>query len=195
MSVQRQVQDHEPLEEAVERIVRQRLDALIEEKVARALEKDPARNMIRIIASKGTLDFAYPPLILASTGAALGMDAAVFFTFYGLTVLKKANQDRLLVDPVGNPGMPMVMPNIVAMLPGMRHAATAMMKRMFRRHKVPAVGELLELCRESGVRLVACQMTMDVMGIRKEDLIDGLEFSGAAAFLSEARRSHVTLFI
>lgn len=178
---------------AVDRYLEERVQALVEERVQAALNADPARRTCRIIASRGTLDQAYPPLILASTAAALGMDVAVFFTFYGLELLRK--DLHLQVDPIGNPAMPMPVPNLVAALPGMRTAATWMMSGMFRRHGVATPGELREVCIESGVRLIACQMTLDVMGVPPGQLIDGLEFGGAAAFLSEAAQAHITLFV
>lgn len=181
------------LREAVDRYLDSRLQPLVEHQVQAALKADPARNMCRIVASKGTLDMAYPPLILASTAAALGMDAAVFFTFYGLELLKK--NLNLKMDAIGNPAMPMPVPNLVAALPGMRSAATWMMNGMFRKHGVASPLELRQVCVESGVRLIACQMTLDVMGIPKDQLIEGIEFGGAAAFLHEAARAHITLFI
>lgn len=181
------------LEEAVEAYLRKRLPDLVAAEVRKALEGDPARQTCRIIASKGTLDWAYPPFILASAAAAMGMDAAVFFTFYGLNLLKR--DLRVQVDPIGNPAMPIPVPNLVAALPGVRSAATWMMSDMFRKKGVPSVAELRDVCIESGVRLIACQMTMDVLGFKREDLIDGIEVGGAAAFLNEASRAHVTLFV
>ena len=176
-------------EEAVRTIVR--------EEIQRAFKKDPAAKHARIIASKGTLDWAYPPLILSTAAAAAGMDAAVFFTFYGLNVIHKEYEKLLRVSPVGNPGMPMPvpMPDIVTALPGMTGMATGMMKAKFRKKNVASIRELLDVARESDVRLIACQMTMDVFGYEQDDFIEGVEFAGAAAFLSEARKSHLTLFI
>jgi peroxiredoxin family protein len=170
---------------------------IVREEVERAAKRDPARKKACIIASKGTLDWAYPPLILGTTAAASGMETHVFFTFYGLNIVRKDFEQKLKVSPVGNPAMPMPvpMPNLVTALPGMGPAATAMMKSMFRRHNVATVSELLDAALESGVHLIACQMTMEVFGYRPEDFIEGVEFGGAAAFLSQARRSHVTLFV
>jgi peroxiredoxin family protein len=91
--------------------------------------------------------------------------------------------------------MPVPMPDIVSALPGMSSIATGMMKSTFRKKGVASIGELLDVARESGVRLIACQMTMDVFGYEQQDFIEGVEFGGAAAFLSEARKAHVTLFI
>src|SRR6266508_5961205 len=167
------------------------------EEVERAFKRDPAARRAAIIASKGTLDWAYPPLILATTAAAAGMDTSVFFTFYGLNIIHKDSASKLKVDPVGNPAMPMPMPipDIVSSLPGMVPLASRVMRARFAKHNVATIGELLEAARDIGVRLIACQMTMEVFGYGEGDFIDGVEFGGAAAFMSQARRSHVTLFI
>jgi peroxiredoxin family protein len=177
------------------------LQGLGEEEVRRIvrseLEREQAARTAAIIASKGTLDWAYPPLILATTAAASGMDASVFFTFYGLNIIHKDFEKLLKVSPLGNPAMPMPvpMPNIVLGLPGMGPMATSMMKSKFRGKHVAGIRELLESAQDLGVRLIACQMTMDVFGYEQDDFIEGVEFAGAAAFLAEARKAHVTLFI
>jgi peroxiredoxin family protein len=148
---------------------------------------------LAIIASHGTLDMAYPPFILATAAAAMEMEVAIFFTFFGLEMLKKGKIDKLKVAPIANPAMPVPMPNIIGMLPGMTAMATWMMNGWMKKAKVSKLGELLELSKELGVKLIACQMTMDVMGIKKEDLIDGLEIGGAATFLEFASRDAITL--
>lgn len=150
-----------------------------------------------IIASKGSLDMAYPPLILATTAAAMDMDVTIFFTFYGLEIIKKDRADKLKISPLGNPAMPMPVPipALVATLPSMQAIATSMMKSMFRKHNVATIGELLALAKESGVKLIACQMTMDVLGIKQEDIIEGVEFGGAASWMDVAADSQVNLFI
>ena len=170
---------------------------IIRDEIERAFKKDPAAKKACLIASKGTLDWAYPPFILGSAAAASGMDVSIFFTFYGLNLLRKDFERRLAVSPVGNPAMPMPMPmaDIVTALPGMKAMATGMMKSMFKQKGVATVKELRDVCVESGVHLIACTMTMEVFGYKQADFIDGVEFGGAGAFLSEARRSHVTLFI
>ena len=176
-------------EEDVRRIVR--------EEVQRAFKKDPATRKAALVASKGTLDWAYPPLILASSAAAIGMDTAIFFTFYGLNIIHRNHARKLKIDPVGNPAMPMPVriPDIVSSLPGMVPLASAMMRSRFAKKNVATIGELLDTVRETGVRLVACQMTVDVFGYAPEDFIDGVEFAGATAFMAEARRAHVTMFV
>jgi peroxiredoxin family protein len=148
---------------------------------------------LAIIAGHGTLDAAYPPLILATAAAAMDMETAIFFTFFGLEILKKDKANKLQVAPIANPAMPMPVPNIVGMLPGMTAMATSMMNGWMQKANVAKLGELLEIALESGVKLIACQMTMDVMGIKKEDMIDGIEIGGAATFLEFASQNAVTL--
>ncbi len=150
-------------------------------------------NRIAIIAGHGTLDAAYPPLILATAAIAMDMEAAIFFTFYGLEILKKGKADKLQVPPIANPAMPVPMPNILGMLPGMTAAATWMMNASMKKAKVLRISDLLTQAVDSGVKLIACQMTMDVMGITREDLIDGLTVGGAASFLHWASQNAITL--
>lgn len=184
------------LRERVDALVNERLDQSIDERVAAAMKKDPAKNTVAIIASKGTLDMAYPPLILASAAAAMGENVEIFFTFYGLDIIKKGGAEHLKVAPIANPAMPVPMPNIVGMLPGMTPMATWMMKHeFFGKHNVAPIEQLLQECVDLGVKLIACQMTMDVMGIKAEDLIDGVEVGGAATFINFANDAHITLFI
>jgi peroxiredoxin family protein len=148
---------------------------------------------LAIIASHGTLDTAYPPFILGTAAAAMDMDVAIFFTFFGLQILKKGRIDKLKVAPIANPAMPVPMPNILGMLPGMTAAATAMMNSWMKKAKVAKLSELLDMAIELKVRLIGCQMTMDVMGIKKEDLIGGIEIGGAATFLEFASHNAITL--
>lgn len=156
-----------------------------------------AKKKMTIIASKGTLDMAYPPLILATTAAAMDIDVTIFFTFYGLEIIKKGKADSLKVSPIGNPAMPMPLPipTLVGSLPGMEAMATAMMKSMFQKHGVASIGQLLDLAKESGVKLIGCQMTMDVLGTKKEEIIDGVEIGGAATWMDAAADADINLFI
>lgn len=156
-----------------------------------------ANKKMTIIASKGALDMAYPPLILATTAAAMDVDVSIFFTFYGLEIIKKNNADSLKVSPLGNPAMPMPMPipTMVSSLPGMEAMATAMMKSMFKKHGVATIQQLLDMAKESGIKLIACQMTMDVMGYKQSDIIEGVEFGGAASWLDLAADADINLFI
>jgi peroxiredoxin family protein len=155
----------------------------------------PRRNRMAIVASKGTMDMAYMPLILGSTAGAMEMEVAVFFTFYGLQIIHKKNNKNLKVPPLANPAMPLPVPNIIGMLPGMTAMATMMMKSWMAKEKVPSIPALLEMCQEAGVKLMACQMSMDVMGIKKEDLVDGVECVGAGTYLGYASEAAITLFI
>jgi peroxiredoxin family protein len=191
------LQDAEATEAANTGLAEEEVRRIAREEVERAFKRDPGLRRAAIIASKGTLDWAYPPLILATTAAAAGMDTSVFFTFYGLNIIHKDSASKLKVDPVGNPAMPMPMPipDIVSALPGMVPLASKMLRSRFARHNVATIGELLDAARDIGVRLIACQMTMEVFGYAEGDFIDGVEFGGAAAFMSQARRSHLTLFI
>lgn len=180
----------------VDELVQERLNRLVAEQVALAMKKDPAKNKMAIIASKGTLDMAYPPLILASAAAAMGEDVEIFFTFYGLNIIKKGGAKQLKVAPIANPAMPVPMPNIVGMLPGMTPMATWMMKsQFFGKNNVAPIETLLQECVDLGVKMVACQMTMDVMGIKSTDLIEGVEVGGAATMINFANDAHLTLFI
>ena len=151
------------------------------------------QTKMAIISIHGTLDMAYPPLILASTAATLDIESAIFFTFYGLQILKKDAGDSLKVSPIANPAMPMPVPNIIGTLPGMTAMATSMMKSMIKKNGVASVPELISLCQETGVRLIACQMTMDLFGFKKEDMIDGVEYAGAATFMEYAANAQIHL--
>jgi peroxiredoxin family protein len=158
------------------------------------MDRQPKR--MAIIASKGALDMAYPPFILASTAAALDYEVQVFFTFYGLTLLRKDLSD-VKISPLANPAMPMPlpMPVMIAALPGMESMATMMMKQKLKKHGVASLEELRTACLEAGVKLIACQMTLDLFEFDKGDFIDGIEFGGAATFLEFAGKSDVSLFI
>lgn len=153
-----------------------------------------------IIVTKGTLDWGYPPFILATTAAAMDIDVTLFFTFYGLNLLKKKLD--LQVSPLGNPGMKMpmagmhmAMPNIVGMLPGVDAACTAMMKDMIRKKGVASIEELRDMAMEADVKMIACQMTMDLFEFKKEDLIDGVDLGGAATYLNRALDSKINLYM
>jgi peroxiredoxin family protein len=178
------------------------LEALIAEQVRLQVAEELKRRglvarpkRVAIIATKGTLDMAYPPLILATTAAAMDMEAAIYFSFYGLDIINKNKYRHLKVAALANPAAPIPMPNIVGMLPGMTRMASWMMKDWMKKGGVPSIPDLIDMAKENGVRLIACQMTLDVLGIKKEDLIDGLEFAGAGAFLDYAADADITLFV
>jgi peroxiredoxin family protein len=121
----------------------------------------------------------------------------VFFTFYGLNIIHKDFEKKLKVDPVGNPAMPMPipMPDLITAMPGMVTMASKMMRSRFEKRNVATIRTLLDSARELDVRLIACQMTVDVFDYGQDEFIEGVEFGGAAAFMSLARRSAVNLFI
>jgi peroxiredoxin family protein len=169
------------------------MTTLVEELPQEVREREVTATRLAIIAGHGTLDAAYPPLILATAAAAMEMEATIFFTFYGLEIVKKGRADHLKVAPIANPAMPLPVPNIIGMLPGMTGIATSMMHSWMKKANVATLSELLEIARESGVKMIACQMSMDVMGIKKEDLIDGVEIGGAASFLDFASRNAISL--
>ncbi len=165
-------------------------------------------NKLALMCTKGTLDWAYPPFILATAAASMGWDTSIFFTFYGLPLLKKDLSP--VVSPLGNPAMPMKMPfgpegfqNInwpipnvlMAGIPGFENIATSLMKKTFKNKGVATINELRDLSIELDVRLIACQMTMDVFGFKREEFIDQAEIGGAATFLEIASDANVSLFI
>lgn len=196
----------------IEQIVRQRLDEILPQKIEEKLAEMKANKTpsMTIIATKGTLDWAYPPFILASTAAALGWNVAIFFTFYGLQLLKKDISD-LKISPLGNPGMPMKMPfgpewfkglnwnipNLVqAGVPGFESFASTLMRQTMANKGVASVTELRALCLEAGVSLIGCQMTVDLFGFTRDDFIPEVkEYCGAASFLPMAQDADVTLFV
>jgi peroxiredoxin family protein len=182
-------------------------DQRFEKKMA---ERDAAHiPSMTIIATKGTLDMAYPPFILASTAAALGWDVSIFFTFYGLSLLKR--ELELKVSPLGNPAMPMKLPegpawvqgkelpiptSVMSLLPGFEHIATNMMRKTMDKKGIARIDELRNLCIEAEVKLVACQMTVDLFDYGKEEFIPEIEeWVGAASFLPRALKADVNLFV
>ncbi len=191
----------------IEQLINKHLDKVLPKKLEE-IEANKTPSM-SIIATKGTLDWAYPPFILASTGAALGWDVKIFFTFYGLLLLKKELGAE--VSPLGNPAMPMKMPfgpkwfqnfvwpmpNVVmAGIPGFEKVATMLMKKTFKNKGVASIPELRDLCLEAGVQMIACQMTVDVFGFSRDEFIPEVkDYVGATFFLPIAAKSDVCLFI
>ena len=149
-----------------------------------------------LIATKGTLDMAYPPFILASTAAALDYEVQIFFTFYGLTLLRK-DLSGVKISPLANPAMPMPvpMPVLVAALPGMESMATMMIKQKIKKKGVASIEELRTACLESGVKFIGCEMTVDLFDFRREDFIEGIEYGGASTFFEFAGNTDICLFV
>ena len=125
---------------------------------------------VAIIASRGNIDDAYKVLNIATAAAAMGAEVQVFFTFDGLKIIHKEANQQLPVPGSLQPAL-----------------------EGFKKNNVPSVPELLEIARESGVKLIGCQMTMDVMGIGRAELVDGVEPGGAATFLAFAAEADVTV--
>ena len=154
---------------------------------------------LTIIASKGTLDWGYPPFILASTAVAVGYQVTMFFTFYGLQLLRK--DLNLKVSPLGNPGMPMPMgmnkwfPVLGTTMPGVETMMTQMMKNTIKSKGVATIQELRDLCLQAEVKMIGCQMTIDLFDMKREDFIDDIEIGGAATWMENAGDATVNLFI
>ncbi len=200
--------DATPNEALIDDLIRRRLDEILPQRLAEIrAQKVPSMT---IIATKGTLDWAYPPFILASTAGALGWEVSMFFTFYGLGLLRKDISD-LKVSPLGNPGMPMKMPfgpewfkginwnipNLVqAGVPLFENLATGLMRQTIHNKGVASVEELRQACIEADVKLIGCQMTVDLFGFTRDDFIPEVkDYVGAATFLPMARDADVSLFI
>lgn len=155
-------------------------------------EKERRKRLV-IIISKGTLDMAYPPLILATTAAAMDMDVHLYFTFWGLDLLNKKKADSAKLAPVGNPSLGM--PNIMGILPGMTDLATSMMKKKIKKYW-PTVNEMMKSAKEAGVKIHACSPTMGLMDVKKEDLIPEVDdIIGASTYLDLALDADITLFV
>ncbi|NOX73903.1 MAG: peroxiredoxin family protein [Alphaproteobacteria bacterium] len=160
---------------------------------------DNAKSM-SLIVTKGTLDWAYPPFILATTAAAMDIKVTMFFTFYGLPLLNK-NLD-LKISSLGNPamkmpmmGMHMAMPNIVSAIPGVDRMATTMMKNLIKKKGVASIPDLRDAAVDLDVKMIGCQMTMDLFEYGTEDMIDGIEIGGAATYMEIAAKSDINLYI
>ncbi|TCS64308.1 sulfur carrier protein DsrE2 [Varunaivibrio sulfuroxidans] len=154
-----------------------------------------------IIVTKGTLDWAYPPFILATTAASMDVDVTLFFTFYGLQLLKK-DLSHLQISTLGNPamempimGMHMTMPNIVSAIPGVDAIASSMMRNLTKKKGVASIPELRDMAVECDVKIIGCQMTLDLFEWNKDDMIPEMELGGAATFMEKALDSDVNLYI
>ena len=159
-------------------------------------ETEDNTKSMSIIVTKGALDSAYPPFILATTAAAMGLNVTMFFTFYGLTLLKK--DLNLGITALGNPAMKSMhigLPNLMGAIPGVDAVATMMMKNLIKKKGVASIEELREAAVDSEVRMIACQMTMDLFEYSRDDLIDGPEVGGAATYIETAMNSDINLFI
>jgi len=163
-------------------------------------ERDLKSRRMTIIVSKGALDAAYPPFILATMGAAMGVEVTMFFTFYGLSLLRRRIDAG--VSALGNPalrlpafGSHVGLANMMSALPGFEGELSDHMRRMFAKTRVADLEELRSLTIEAGAKVIACQMTMDLFGFTPKDLIDGVTLGGAATYMEEALDSKVNLYV
>jgi peroxiredoxin family protein len=181
-------------------------EAALKELIDRALDEREAengynkKNKITIVAWDGHLDRIWPTLILSTTAAASGMEVNVFFTFWGLFPLVKPERARKTGKDWMTKALGQINPGSTqkAKLSRLNFAGmgTWMLGKVAEDYKTPHPTELLELARDMGVRLIPCQMTMDLMGVKREDLMDGLEEPiGAATALLEMKESAIQLFI
>ena len=172
------------------------------------MSKENGKRRLALISTQGTLDWAYPPFILATAAGAMDWEVGIFFTFYGLPLLKKDLEAS--VSPIGNPAMPMKMPfgsdkfhkinwnmpnALMSNMPGFESVATNLMKKTFKKKGVASVKELRDIAVEMECRLIGCQMTMDVFGFEKDEFIPEAEIGGAAMFLEYAADADISLFI
>ena len=212
METQAEMKAHPASGAALDQALIERIDILLEQRLEAKLAEIKAAKTpsMTIIATKGTLDWAYPPFILASTAAALGWNVSIFFTFYGLELLKK-DVRKLKVSPLGNPAMPMKMPMgpawfksirwnipnaVQSLIPAYEAFASKMMKQTIKKQGIAEIAELRSLCVEAGVDLIGCQMTVDLFGYKKSQFIPEVkDFVGAASFLPIAKDADVSLFI
>ena len=148
---------------------------------------------LSIIASKGSLDMAYPPLILANAARMSGVEVNLFFTFWGLDIITKKKLNHLHVAVVGNPSMhPWVhIPTLLGIIPGMSHAASWMMRREIAKLDFPPVGEFVQLVQDAGAHVYGCKMSMDMMKLTKTDLVDGADVLGAMEFIDMAEGGQI----
>ncbi len=136
------------------------------------------------ITSRDTLDGAYPGLVLGINAKRLGMDTSVFYTFMGINVIRKGWADKAKFQP----------PGFMGAIPGMSAIATWMMKGKIEKANIPALTDLQEVAMLEGVRFVACKMTIDMMGLKKEDFIEGVTIQTAEEFLKTAKDCNICLF-
>ncbi len=147
-----------------------------------------------IVATQGTLDMAYPPLILASTAAAFGYDVTVFHTFWGLEILHEDHASELSLSAVGNPNLSV--PNAVAALPGMDAVTSRMMRQKIDDENVASVEELIQTSLDTGVDLQACQMTMELFDYEETAFFEGVTTGvGAATAFQEMAEADIQLLV
>ena len=145
---------------------------------------------LSIICSKGTLDMAYPGLVLANAALMEGIDVTMFFTFWGLDIVNKKKMKNLKATPLGNPSMGM--PNILGVLPGVTSMASTMMKKEIEKLDFPPVDEFLEMIHDAGGKMYGCKMAMDMMKLEREDLCEEVdEIIGAMEFMEISENAQI----
>lgn len=156
-------------------------------------ENEQKPRKLCIIASKGSLDMAYPPLILANAARMMGIEVELFFTFWGLDIITKKKMKKLNVATVGNPNMHpwFHIPTLIGALPGMSALASWMMRREIDKLDFPPVDEFVEMIIDAGANVYGCKMSMDMMKLTKEDLVDGAEVLGAMEFMEKSEGAQV----
>jgi peroxiredoxin family protein len=143
-----------------------------------------------IICSKGSLDMAYPGLVLANAALMEGIDVTMFFTFWGLDIINKKKMTNLKATPLGNPAMGM--PNIVGIIPGVTAMASSMMKKEIEKLDFPPVDEFVEMIHDAGGKMYGCKMSMDMMKLTKDDLYDGVDnVVGAMEFMEMSEGAQI----
>ena len=148
------------------------------------MENTKSKEMCTFICSRDTLDGAYPALVLAINSRRLGMEATVFYTFMGINVIRKGGSGKCKFIPPGTLGA----------IPGMSAVATRMMRKQILEAGIPSVDELMEVAQLEGVKFVACRMTIDMMGLKEDDFIDGVEVQTAEDYLKHAKDCKINMF-
>jgi peroxiredoxin family protein len=146
---------------------------ILDQPLASATEQPKTIEKVAIVISKGSLEGIYPGLIMANGARMEGIEASVFFTFFGLDAIRKDRQARIKVATVGNPGMHM--PTLLGALPGMSALATRMMQRQMEKLDIPPIPEFVELVSDSGAGLYACKASVDMFKLTKDDFIDQVD--------------------
>jgi len=171
--------------------------ALLEQELEHVRRTTPDANKVTLLIFSGDQDKALAGLVIATTAASLGMDVTLFFTFWGINVLKqkrlyagKGIKEKMInfMTPTGAGHMGVSKMNMLGV-------GANMLQQMMKDRNVVSAEELLSLAQENNVRIIACSMTLQVMGIKLEELMDGIEVAGAASYLESASRSGCTLFI
>lgn len=157
---------------------------------------ETAPRKLSIIASKGSLDMAYPPLILANAARMSGVEVNLFFTFWGLDIITRKKMDHLNVSVVGNPSMhpSFHIPTLVGIIPGMSAMASWMMRKEIDKLDFPPVGEFVQLIQDAGANLYGCKMSMDMMKLTEKDLVEGAKVLGAMEFIDMSEGGQI-LFV